>query len=110
MVFVISGNYNVLYVNECKLESLYIFTITVIPQLKYCKNSILQKFFFCFGNDSYILNSWNYFDNSIVMNKNCYLQCVTVNKAGNPYVLDPDVSVSMTWKRLYKNQTARIPS
>ena len=30
------------------------------------------------------------------MNKNCYLQCVTVNKAGNPYVLDPDVSVSMT--------------
>ena len=33
---------------------------------------------------------------TIAMNKNCYLQTVTVNKAGNPYVLDPDVSVSMT--------------
>ena len=94
MVFVISGNYNVLYVNECKLESLYIFTITAKLLYKLGTSKVPTELV-CFGND---LTAGNIFILLCRSNKNCYLQCVTVNKAGNPYVLDPDVSVSMTLK------------
>ena len=49
MVFVISGNYNVLYVNECKLESLYIFTITAKLLYKLGTSKVPSELV-CFGN------------------------------------------------------------
>ena len=77
LVFVISGNYNVLYVNECKLKSLYIFTITA--KLLYL-NSILQKSLLLLRKR---LNSWNYLgifidltlSHSVTMNKKLLLNC-----------------------------------
>ena len=98
LVFVISGNYNVLYVNECKIKSLYIFTITT--KLLYKLDTSTVPFAVTETTEQLELPWYFYLtlSHSVAMNKklllkNCYL---TVNKAGNPYVLDPDVSVSVT--------------